>query len=41
LTVADLLCGLVALLHCLLKSLLFEGDLAALLKVLIADLLLG
>lgn len=41
LAVADLLEGLVALLDRLLDSLLLEGDLAGLLEVLVADLLLG
>jgi hypothetical protein len=41
LSIADLLEGLVALLDGLFDSLLFEGNLASFLKVLLADLLLG
>jgi len=41
LTIADLLQGLVALLHGLIESLLLEGDLAGLLKILLAHFLLG
>ena len=41
LTIADLLEGLVAFLHGLIESLLLEGDLAVLLKVLLANLLLS
>ncbi len=41
LPVADLLRGLVALLNRLVEGLLLEGDLALLLEVLLADLLLG
>ena len=41
LAVADLLQGLVALLHSLIECLLFEGDLAGLLKILLTHFLLG
>jgi hypothetical protein len=41
LTIADLLKRLVAFLHSLIESLLFEGDLASLLKVFLTDFLLG
>merc|ERR1712203_118103 len=40
LTIAHFLCGSVTLSHCLIESLLLEGDLTGLLKVLLTDLLL-
>jgi len=40
LTVAHFLCGFVTLSHCLIESLLLEGDLTGLLKVLLTHLLL-
>jgi len=41
LTIANLLKRLVAFLHCLIESLLLEGDLAGLLKVFLTDFLLS
>ena len=41
LSIANLLCWLVALPHCLVEGLLLEGDRTGLLKGLLADLLLG